>query len=194
MGTPTTGRRRGLILDADRGKAVIERRFSLPRRNEDEEVRPPPGQEQPAEEHSLDKLARSLADGSISRRQALRWMGGAIAGVVLASVPGVALAPAAQAATFCFPRFCGRKPNCFCAQNAAGGNACVCDISCATARPCMTAAECNANEVCSPNTGCGPQGICEPLCQTSTSCPPLTTAGQGAASGRTSRGRIVRRH
>jgi hypothetical protein len=42
-----------------------------------------------AEEHNLDSLARGLASGSISRRQAVRWMGGALLGSVLAIVPGV---------------------------------------------------------------------------------------------------------
>jgi hypothetical protein len=43
-------------------------------------------------EHSLDELARGLADGTISRGKAIRWMGGALVGAALASVPGVAWA------------------------------------------------------------------------------------------------------
>jgi hypothetical protein len=49
-------------------------------------------------EHSLDELARGLANGSVSRRKALKLMGGILAGSVLASVPGIAFAqPTAEA-------------------------------------------------------------------------------------------------
>jgi len=44
------------------------------------------------EEHSFDELARGLANGTVSRRRALRLLGGALLGGVLASIPGVALA------------------------------------------------------------------------------------------------------
>src|SRR5215211_7099050 len=43
-------------------------------------------------DHSFDELAKGLAKGSLSRGQALRWMGAAVLGGVLASIPGVALA------------------------------------------------------------------------------------------------------
>ena len=45
-----------------------------------------------AREHSFDELAKGLATGTLSRGKALRWMGGALLGAVLASVPGVAWA------------------------------------------------------------------------------------------------------
>ena len=41
---------------------------------------------------SLDELAKGLATGTLSRGKALRWMGGALLGAALASVPGVAWA------------------------------------------------------------------------------------------------------
>src|ERR671911_2272707 len=41
---------------------------------------------------SLDELAKGLATGTLSRGKAIRWMGGAILGAALASVPGVAWA------------------------------------------------------------------------------------------------------
>jgi hypothetical protein len=41
---------------------------------------------------SLDELAKGLASGTISRRKVLRWVGSALVGGVLASVPGVAWA------------------------------------------------------------------------------------------------------
>jgi hypothetical protein len=43
-------------------------------------------------EHSLDEVARGLADGTLSRGKALKWMGSALVGAALASVPGVAWA------------------------------------------------------------------------------------------------------
>jgi hypothetical protein len=43
------------------------------------------------EEHSFDELARGLATGSVSRRRALKLMGGALLGGMLASIPGVAV-------------------------------------------------------------------------------------------------------
>ena len=44
------------------------------------------------EEHSFDVLAKGLASGSVSRRQALKLVGGALLGGVLASIPGLAWA------------------------------------------------------------------------------------------------------
>ena len=43
-------------------------------------------------ESSLDELAKGLANGTLSRGKALRWMGGALLGAALASFPGVAWA------------------------------------------------------------------------------------------------------
>ena len=43
-------------------------------------------------ERSFDALARGLANGSISRRKALRMLGAALVGSALASIPGMALA------------------------------------------------------------------------------------------------------
>ena len=41
---------------------------------------------------SFDELTKGLALGAVSRRKALRWMGGALVGAALASLPGVAWA------------------------------------------------------------------------------------------------------
>jgi hypothetical protein len=43
-------------------------------------------------ESSLDELAKGLATGTLSRGKAIRWMGGALLGAALASLPGVAWA------------------------------------------------------------------------------------------------------
>jgi len=59
--------------------------------NRPEEVRPPPKGE-PAAEHSFDELAKGLANRSLSRGDALRWAGRALAGGLLAAIPGIAWA------------------------------------------------------------------------------------------------------
>ena len=60
------------------------------------------GTEDHTGEHSIDELARGLASGSVSRRKALRLMGGVLVGTALASVPGIALTErAAEAADAC---------------------------------------------------------------------------------------------
>ncbi len=46
----------------------------------------------PGAETSFDELARGLASGNLSRRKALRLMGGVLAGSTLASIPGIAWA------------------------------------------------------------------------------------------------------
>jgi len=59
--------------------------------NRPEEGRPPPKGE-PAAEHSFDELAKGLANRSLSRGDALRWSGRALAGGLLAAIPGIAWA------------------------------------------------------------------------------------------------------
>lgn len=51
-----------------------------------------PAEYRTAAEHSFDTLARSLASNTLSRQQALRLIGGAIAGFVFSSVPKLARA------------------------------------------------------------------------------------------------------
>src|SRR5215212_6684309 len=59
--------------------------------NRPEEGRPPPKGE-PAAEHSFDELAKGLANRSLSRGDALKWAGRALAGGLLAAIPGIAWA------------------------------------------------------------------------------------------------------
>ena len=49
-------------------------------------------QEDIAEEHSFDELARGLASGTVSRSKMLRLLGGVLVGGVVASIPGLAWA------------------------------------------------------------------------------------------------------
>ena len=106
--------------------------------NRPEEVHPPP-EGKPVAEHSFDELAKGLADGSVSRRQALRWIGGALVGGLLASIPGAA-AFAQQPSTFCGSGYCyppgvcdkgGGRPRCVCPTGFTLSNGrCVCANTC----------------------------------------------------------------
>lgn len=64
-----------------------------------------------ARERSFDELARGLANGSVSRRQALRLVGSALVGAALASVPGVAWAACPEGQTRCGDRCVNLKTN-----------------------------------------------------------------------------------
>jgi hypothetical protein len=95
----------------------------------------------PRGETSFDELAKGLANGTISRRQALRWMGGALVGGVLASIPGVALAQAGGNSAcdeFCHANFSGREAG-KCTSAGAHGTG-----------PCYT---------CTPGIGPGPNFV-----------------------------------
>jgi len=52
------------------------------------------GAEDHTREHSFDNLARGLANGTLSRKRALKMLGGGLLGGMLASVPGLAWAQA----------------------------------------------------------------------------------------------------
>ena len=61
--------------------------------------------------HPFDDLARGLASGNMSRHRALRLLGAALVGTVMASIPGVSLAapPAHRRECGAKNRACGRK-------------------------------------------------------------------------------------
>jgi hypothetical protein len=102
-------------------------------------------------ERSLDELASGLASGSLSRRKALRLVGGLLVGSALASIPGIAWAKGKPggakckrdtqcASGQCVDGVCGgcarrcsefttpRGDFCFCADLVGGGQACVVSI------------------------------------------------------------------
>jgi hypothetical protein len=117
------------------------------------------------EEHNLDSLARGLASGSISRRQAVRWMGGALLGSVLASIPGIAWAvpPERPPKPPKFPKP-GKKTlgeNCKkhrqCASGSCGDGICVGTEQCAVCpEDCVCALDDSGNIIC---VRC-PGGLC----------------------------------
>ncbi len=83
-------------------------------------------------EHSLDELAKGLANGSMSRGRAIKVMGAALLGGVLASIPGVAWAVPPE-----HSQACGQKktrcPDGKCADLSSDINNCgACGHVCAS--------------------------------------------------------------
>jgi Stigma-specific protein, Stig1 len=108
------------------------------------------GDSQPAPrgETSFDELAKGLASRSISRRKAVRWMGGALLGSVLAIVPGVeAFAAPKPPKGRCQAGFVNCRGTCVKIESNpshCGG--------------CFT--QCSPNEVCTSGQCCVPERIC----------------------------------
>ena len=102
-------------------------------------------------DHPLDEVAKSLATGTVSRRQAVRWMGGALLGSVLAIVPGVeAFAAPKPAKGRCPTGFVNCRGTCVKTQsNSSHCGGCF--------------IQCSQNETC-----CG--GQCSDLCSDSSNC------------------------
>jgi hypothetical protein len=87
---------------------------------------------------SFDDLARGLANGSVSRRRALRVMGAALVGGALASIPGIARAKPKPAG-----RKCSHNHQCEsgqCVDRVCQGGTCP--------RPPLTEGECNCASRC----------------------------------------------
>jgi len=138
-------------------------------------------------EHSLDKLAKGLANGTLSRRQALKVVGGALLGGVLVSIPGLAWAqgrpclsgehlcpdgscvPVGQA---CTPAGCPEgevrvQGQCQCGTgpSCTGGNVCVNGVCQCGTGPACTGGNVCVNGVCDcpEDTHPCPGGTCTPL-------------------------------
>jgi hypothetical protein len=127
--------------------------------------------------HSLDELAKGMASGNLSRRQALKFVGGALLGGLLVSIPGVAQAhhnpghgrPPGHGDTA--PGHGGTPPGQ--GQTCPSGTVELSNGTCAT--PCTSPADCAAG--CS---GCGAAvsgNYCymspgsQTPCTTDTNCP-----------------------
>jgi len=133
---------------------------------EPEEVASP---EDATTERSFDELARGLADGTLSRRRALRMIGGALVGGVLASIPGTALA--AKPAPCPSGKKCGKrccpdasfvcsKGNCACPSGTTNcGGTCV-NLTTFQTDPQNCG---NCGNICPPGTNCS-SGECVSLC------------------------------
>src|SRR5918994_1522513 len=144
-------------------------------------------------ESSLDELAKGLATGTLSRGKAIRWMGGALLGAALASVPGVAwanddcrrLGRECRRDSQCCSRNCVRRGDdkvCACPEGQTRCNdRCVnldrndnhcgeCFNRCAEGVECMDG-ECGGGEpICTPPCPDGhvcvqEEGVPQPFCQ-----------------------------
>jgi hypothetical protein len=159
---------------------------------------------------SFDELAKGLATGAVSRRKALRWIGGALVGAALTSVPGVAWANdrCSEGQIRCGDRCVNLQNNerhCGSCRNRCGSNQTCCKGRCVNLQNnerhcgsclnrCLEGKEC-VGGVCqcpSDTTLCG--GNCVPNCpsgqnlNTSTcncvqACPPDCPPGQACVDG-----------
>ncbi len=129
-------------------------------------------------DHSLDELARGLVSGTVSRGKALRWMGSALVGAALASVPGVAWAACPEGQTRCGERCVSLQTDerhCGSCRNRCASNQTCCKGRCVNLQTnerhcggcfnrCAEGSEC-VGGVCqcpSGTTLCG--GNCVPNC------------------------------
>ena len=134
-------------------------------------------------ERSFDALAKGLAAGSVSRRKALRLMGGAVLGGLLASIPGVALAaPCPRTRIRCAGQCCaegvttcqgtGRNKTCgplpvanpcagaYCGTNPTG-QTCVCRAEMGTNEAvCIESTTYYCTDICTSNSQCPPGTVC----------------------------------
>jgi hypothetical protein len=138
-------------------------------------------------DHSLDSLARYLANGNVSRRKALRLLGGVLLGSTLASIPGMALAkpkrdkctrnshcPSGQGCSSgwdCLglaPRCGSGAHNCVCTTSLEGPVVCA-SAFCPGRIPCTSSAECEAllgqGSVCQAPIACGCGQACMAPCE-----------------------------
>jgi|SRR5829696_351829 len=147
-------------------------------------------------ERSLDELAKGLATGTLSRGKAIRWMGGALLGAALASVPGVAwandcrrLGRECRRDSQCCSKNCVRRGDdkvCGCPEGKTRcKDRCVnldrsehhcgeCFNRCDEGEECVNGVCGGGEPMCGPNPPC-PEGqecvqeICRPVC--TPSCP-----------------------
>ncbi|MHB8599904.1 MAG: hypothetical protein ACYDER_24235 [Ktedonobacteraceae bacterium] len=149
-------------------------------------------------------LTKALAHDTLSRREVMRTMAGAIAGMTLASwFPGTALAQSEHTHTCKNPGTCSNSfpncelkryhnTNCYCFQqiNSTRGVCCCntycsCDASDASGIlpcGCLSQSNCPSGYFCISNTGCGcTSGLCLQKCNS-------TCTLSGKQSGRTAAG------
>jgi hypothetical protein len=114
-------------------------------------------------EPSFDALAKGLANGTVSRGKALRWMGGALVGAALASVPGVAWAkpkPGKQKKCKDFEDCQGTLPGseCIKGQCVCGSGTTLCGGVCCVTESCCGGVCCGGGGQICENDVC----VCEP--------------------------------
>ena len=129
------------------------------------------------------EVTKTLADGTLTRRQALRRIAGSTAGAALVlCLPGSVLAQSKEPHTCtnrgCLPGCChkwsdytncGTNQNCYCFSTfTADGfkGACGCNFRCytPTATPCSHKSHCPKGYFCAFGTVCGCPGLCVQYC------------------------------
>jgi hypothetical protein len=143
---------------------------------------------------SLDEVAKGLAEGTISRGQAIKLSGAALLGSIglLSLFPGVAGAEggcADQPAINnrrCAQSPCGNCPDCLCARTVSGRKRCL-DFSgkwCPDTDECDRNRDCPGEEVCIQMAGCcegSRKNLCVPPCPRECSPPPPIAPPLGGA-------------
>ena len=123
----------------------------------------------------FESVTKTLADGKLTRRGAMKTAAGITAAAALASlIPGEAFAairpdvctPGTCSTTFAA---CGHNQfgNCFCFEKIGRKHLgqCGCNSFCASIAPCSHTSQCPSGSVCITNTGCGcTTGVCIPKC------------------------------
>lgn len=114
-------------------------------------------------------LTKTLADSTLSRRQAIRRVSGVVVGAALASwLPGEAFAASEQKhrcspyghCTVDGPQ-CGinKYANCYCFQKFGNyEGVCCCNSFCSSLKPCTHQTQCATGYACVTGTGCGCTG------------------------------------
>jgi hypothetical protein len=151
-------------------------------------------------EDSLDSLARDLANGGVSRRKALRLLGGVLLASTLASIPGMALAKPKQgkctknshcpsgkgcssgwACLGLVPRCGSSSHTCVCTASVEGPVVCA-SAFCPGRIPCTGSAECEAllgpGSVCQAPISCGCGQACIAPCESASVTSSLSSTGE----------------
>jgi hypothetical protein len=145
-------------------------------------------------EHSVDELAKGLATGTVSRRKALRMLGAALFGGMLASIPGVSWAQTGRFSHGCrIPGQVRVRGKCVCEEGTTlcGGSCCTTEFCCGgvngvccgnpnktcvngecICKPGLVACEgecCNEGDICADFAGggkvcCSAGNVCGGLC------------------------------
>lgn len=122
------------------------------------------------QERSLDALAKELASGDVSRRRALKLMGAAIFGGLLASIPGVASAAPCEPGTFrCGRKCCPQEARCVRGQCVCPANV---ETHCGRTGPVegFINCQCPSDTVCQPTANTQPGNTVGICCPTGTCC------------------------
>jgi len=126
----------------------------------------------------FENVTKTLADDKISRRTALRRVGGTVAGVAAASaIPGLALAKTnkhcpgggGNCTGAPFTNCVGvSNTNCFCFEGLkSGSSVCGCNSYCSQVPTCSSSQKCAKGTSCIVSTGCNcsnSAGVCVPNC------------------------------